>query len=88
MSDEPPITIAPLDHEAKEQLLKAVADRGYANGLKASAKLVEHLAEGAMRVVGTNALRDIVTILREKSAELDAKASASIKELQQRTDTT
>jgi len=33
------ITIAQFDDAAKKALLKAVADRGYANGLKAAATL-------------------------------------------------
>lgn len=72
-----------IDIEASEQLIKATADRGYANGLKAAAVLIEKLVEMHTRVVGTNTLRDIASILRENSQEMHAKADASFKELLQ-----
>lgn len=63
------IHIDPLDDESKKALLKAVADRGYANGLKAASIMLEKLVDQRMRVVGTNTIRDIATALREKTAE-------------------
>jgi len=76
------ITIAPFDDAAKKALLKAVADRGYANGLKAAAVLLDRLAAEHMRVVGTNTVRDVAGALRDKAASLHATADETIKALE------
>lgn len=74
------------DIEDKEQLTKIIADRGYANGMKAAALLLDKVVEQHTRVVGTNTLREIASILREKAEEMHATALASLKELQEKTD--
>ena len=76
------VHIAPLDDAAKKQLLKAVADRGYANGLDAAAKILDALAEGRMRVVGTNEIREISGALKGKAAHLRHNADGAIKTLE------
>lgn len=70
--------IDPLNDEAKKQLFKAVADRGYANGLTAAAELLKKCADGHMRVVGTNTLRDIADALLEKATALRSAAETKI----------
>jgi len=76
------VYIAPLDDDAKKQLLKAVADRGYANGLTAAAELLKKCADGHMRVVGTNTLRDLAEALLDKAGHLRHNADGQIKTLE------
>lgn len=76
------VMIEPLDDAAKKALIKAVADRGYAQGLKAAAMLLEKMATGRMRVVGTNDVKELASVLMEKSDELHKVASDQIAALE------
>lgn len=76
------ITIAPLDDAAKKALIKAVADRGYANGLKAAAELLDQLPADHMRVVRAKSVRDVAAALRDKAARMHATADDTIKALE------
>lgn len=76
------VYINPLNDEAKKQLLKAVADRGYANGLTAAAELLKKLADEHMRVVGTNTIREIAGALLAKAGHLRHNADGAIKTLE------
>lgn len=79
------VHIDQLDDAAKKQLLKAVADRGYANGLDAAAKILDALAEGRMRVVGTNEIREISGALKGKAAHLRNNADGALRTLEAQT---
>lgn len=70
--------IAPLDDTTKRRLFAAVANRGKASGLEAAAKLIERLAEGRMRVVGTREIKELAAIVAEKAGEIRASADAEI----------
>lgn len=76
------IHIAPLDDDAKRQLLKAVADRGYANGLDAAAELLSRMADDHMRVVGTNSIRELAEVLRDKAVHMRHNADGAIRTLE------
>lgn len=76
------VHIDPLDDAAKKQLLKAVADRGYANGLDAAAQILAALVDGRMRVVGTNEIREITAALKSKAAHLRSNADGAIRTLE------
>lgn len=74
--------IRPLDDDSKKRLLRAVADQGKASGIEAVAKIVAEMANHKGRVVGTNALRDLVEMLNEKASEIRASAEAEIAALE------
>lgn len=76
------VHIDPLDDAAKQALIKAVSQQGYANGLKAASILLDKMAEQHMRVVGTNAVRNLASVLREKAVELRREASRQITDLE------
>lgn len=76
------VYISPLDDTAKKRLLKAVAARGQANGLEAAAVVMSKMAEGSMRVVGTNAIRDAAQAIRDKAAAIRKEADAEIAALE------
>ena len=76
------VYIDPLSDESKKQLFKAVADRGYANGLTAAAEVLKQCADGHMRVVGTNTIRDIAEALAEKATALRLAADAKVAALE------
>lgn len=76
------VHIEPLDDAAKKQLIKAVADRGYANGLDAAAQILTALVEGRMRVVGTGEIKEIAAALKGKAAHLRHNADGAIKTLE------
>jgi len=76
------VYIPPFDDAAKQRLLKAVANRGQANGIEAAAHVIVKVIEEHMRVVGTNTLRDVVAVLREKAAAIRKDADAAIAELE------
>lgn len=73
------ITIAPLDREAKQRLLKAVADRGSASGLRAAAKIIR----AAIKSKATLAdLVEIAAALDHKADNLASAASAELDKLE------
>jgi predicted DNA repair protein MutK len=76
------VHIAPLDDAAKQALIKAVSQQGYANGLKAASILLDKMAAQHMRVVGTNAVRELAAALRGKAVELRREAVAQIATLE------
>lgn len=76
------VHIDPLDDGAKQALIKAVSQQGYANGLKAASILLDKMAEEHMRVVGTNAVRHLASVLREKAVELRREAHQKITDLE------
>lgn len=76
------VHIAPLDDAAKQALIKAVSQQGYANGLKAASILLDKMAEQHMRVVGTNAVRNLAAALRSKAVELRHEAHRQITDLE------
>lgn len=74
--------ISPLDDDSKKRLLRAVADSGKASGIEAVAKIIADMANHKGRVVGTNALRDLVQMLNEEAGAIRASADAEIAALE------